>query len=117
MGKRILDKRLSAKSIAEKWQPESLSQGQLLDRMLLSLWDALFLDMCGEWTRKGVSNLSAEDTVDLASWYMLGQGVGSHAIFDHICAFCGACLSSYEVGLNKNFVTPQIGRASCRERV
>ena len=88
MGRRILDEDLTAKDIAEGWQPKALSQGELLDRFLLTLWDALFLRQSEEWTRKKVSNVGARDTIDLASWWLRGQNVGKHPLCDHLCAMC-----------------------------
>ena len=90
MGRRILDEDLTAKDIAEGWQPKALSQGELLDRFLLTLRGALFLRQSEEWTRKKVSNFGARDTIDLASWWLRGQNVGKHPLCDHLCAMCGA---------------------------
>ena len=109
MARRILDDRLSAKDIAEQWRPKPLTQGELLDRFLLALWDALFLNMCEEWTRKGVSNIASGDTLDLVSWWTKGQNVGGHALCDHLCAMCGVYLSSYQSGQSTNFLTPRHG--------
>ena len=61
--------------------------------MLLCLFDALFLKQSDHWSRVGVANTPADETPELAKWFMKGQHVGSKPIFDGICA-----LSNKEVG-------------------
>jgi hypothetical protein len=39
---------------------------ELLDRMLLVLWDALFLTQCEGWTARGVANLTVDEVPELA---------------------------------------------------
>ena len=39
-----------------------------------------------------MANLAADDTLDLAHWFLKGQAVGNKPLFDGICAFCGAWL-------------------------
>ena len=64
---------------------------KLLDRMLLALHDALWLDQCLFWTARGVSNLHYSETLPLAKYFVRGMAVGDKPMFDGMCAFC-ACL-------------------------
>ncbi len=70
----------------------SLSKAETLDRMLLVLFDALLLTQAEEWTARGLGNLPADETYELARWWYLGQNVAKNALFDGICAMCGALL-------------------------
>ena len=46
------------KSLEQLAQEQGLSIEETLDRLLLSLWDALFLTQCEGWTADNVANLS-----------------------------------------------------------
>ena len=70
----------------------SLSKAETLDKMLLVLFDALLLTQAEEWTAQEVANCQADETYELARWWSLGQNVASNALFDGICAMCGALL-------------------------
>ena len=70
---------------------EKLSQSECLDRLLIVLWDALFLTMSEAWTTKKVANLHRCEAPELARYFILGLHVGSKPLFDGICAMC-ACL-------------------------
>ena len=61
------------------------------DRMLLTLWDALHLDMVEIWSRKRVANVKAADCPELARYFLRGLDIGSQPIFHKMCSFC-ACL-------------------------
>ena len=82
----------SIATIAASWPGGALSLEDVLDKLLLTLHDALFLQQATAWTRQGVANLAADDTLNLAHWFLKGQAVGNRPIFDGICAFCGALL-------------------------
>ena len=43
---------------------------ELLDRMLLTLWGALFLAKSEEWTKRGVSNMPSDEPYEVAKWFM-----------------------------------------------
>ena len=45
------------------------SIADIFDRMLLVLWDALFLDQCVAWTKAGVSNLPSDECLELGRWF------------------------------------------------
>jgi len=77
------------KDVAKKL---ALSKEKLLDKMLLVLFDALFLAQSEEWTQRKVANAPADETYELARWWALGQNVGKNAIFDGMCSMCGALL-------------------------
>ena len=65
---------------------------ELLDGMLLVLWDALFLNQCETWTRQGVVNLPSDECFELARWFLRGQARSSKRLVDGLCAYCGALL-------------------------
>eukprot|EP00973_Karenia_brevis_P083351 11560154-Karenia_brevis.AAC.1 len=80
------------KSIAQTWKEGRLSVEDALDRMLLVLWDGLFMAQAQAWTENNVANLPSDETRELARWFLRGQQVGSKPIFDGICAQCGTLL-------------------------
>ena len=67
--------------------------------MLIVLWDALFLSQSEDWCRRGVANTKADETLELARWFLRGQKVGSTPIFNGICSQCGTLLHG---DINKN---------------
>ena len=69
-----------------------LTKQEILDRMLLCLFDALFLKQSERWSNAGVANLNVDETPELARWFLRGRNVGSKPIFDGICAMCGTLL-------------------------
>ena len=73
-------------------EQSGLSKEEALDNLLLVLSDALFLAQADKWTDREVANLPADETYELARWFLLGQNVGKNPIFDGICAQCGALL-------------------------
>ena len=68
----------------------------VLDQMLLTLWDALFLDDCIRWTKQGVTNMTVERTLTMGKYFMMGLEVGKEAVFTGLCAMCANLL--YGVG-------------------
>ena len=82
----------SLRRIAQDWPAAPLSIADMLDRMLLVLWDGLFLEQCEAWTNKKVDNLPSDETLELARWFLRGQKIGTKAIFDGMCAQCGTLL-------------------------
>ena len=62
------------------------------DKMLLSLWDALFLSASEEWTNQNVANTNAADALELGWWFQKGQAVSNKPLFEGICAMCGCLL-------------------------
>ena len=88
----VSDMSRNIKRIADNWAPTALSAEEVLDYLLLVLHDALFLQQSDEWTREGKANLRADDTLDLAHWFLKGQSAGAKPMFDGICAFCGSWL-------------------------
>ena len=83
-------------SLQELAHTQSLSIEEVLDRLLLSLWDALFLSQSIQWTEDNVANLPSDEANELARWFLRGQAVGAKPIFDGICAMCGALLFGSE---------------------
>ena len=70
-----------------------LTAEKILDNMLLCLFDALFLKQSEEWSKRRVANVPADETPELARWFMKGQAVGAKAICNGICAQCGCLLA------------------------
>ena len=64
------------------------TKADTLDRMLLCLFDALFLDQCETWSERGVSNLPADETPELARYFIKGLNVGTKPIFDAMRFSC-----------------------------
>ena len=98
------------KEIAESLK---LTIAEMLDRLLLVLWDSLFLDQAESWADQEVSNLPADETQQLAFWFMKGVGVGSKSIFDGICNMCGCLLHGsidQRSGLSNKTAGPPLSR-------
>ena len=91
MGK-AMDSNETMWRIAKDWPGMALSIEDTLERMLLVLWDGLFLTQAEAWTNGGVANLPSDETLELARWFLRGRQVGSKPIFDGICAQCGTLL-------------------------
>ena len=92
---------------------QGLAKENLLDKMLLCLYDALFLKQAEEWSNRGVSNVPADETPELAKWFMKGQAVGSKPIFDGICSMCGTLLHGVvgqHSALSNKVVAPPVDR-------
>jgi len=85
-------KNKSRRTLKQLAQSESLSKEKALDKLLLVLFDALLLSQAEDWTSRGVANLTADETYELARWFALGQNVAKNPIYDGICAMCGALL-------------------------
>ena len=71
----------------------------LFDRMLLTLWDALHLDMAEVWAQKKVANVRASDCPELARYFLRGLDVGTAPLIEGMCSFC-ACLLHRHRGEN-----------------
>jgi len=90
-----------------------LSQQELLDNMLLVLFDALFLNQCIKWTGQRVANFQSTECMELARWFLRGHQCCSKALFDGICAQCGALLhgpSNQNTALSNKCTGPPINR-------
>ena len=84
-------KKLRGKSIA--WfMGKDWKLPEILDRMLLCLYDAVLLAHSDHWSRTGVANLKVDETPEIARWFNDGIRVGSKPIFDGICSMCAALL-------------------------
>ena len=100
----------TAKEIAEE---AKLSKEKLLDNLLLCLFDALFLKQAEEWSNRGVANIPADETPELAKWFMRGQAVGAKAMCDGLCARCGNLLpgaAGHHSALSNKSTEPPIDR-------
>ena len=68
-------------SLQELAHAQGLSIEEVLDRLLLSLLDALFLTQSIQWTENNVANLGSDEANELARWFLRGQAVGTKPIF------------------------------------
>ena len=75
---------------------EKIADGMLapafLDKMLLCLFDALWLQQSEEWSKRGVANMPSDEAYEIANWFLKGQSVGKKPLFDGICSQCGTLL-------------------------
>ena len=62
--------------IAREW---GLSIEDTFDRMMVVLWDALFLAQSQDWSERGLANTNADETLEFARWFLRGQKVGALA--------------------------------------
>ena len=92
--KAVVDPKMTVKVISATAKFNRLSKEALLDRLLLVLHDALFLDACLTWTANGVSNLHCSETLPLARYFLRGLSVGDAPIFRGLCAFCARLLGA-----------------------
>lgn len=76
-------------------QEHGINREEMMDRLLLLLWDTLMLKQAQKWTAAEVSNLPSDETLELARWFLKGQTKCSKSIFDNICAMCGALLHGH----------------------
>ena len=63
-----------------------------LDRMLLCLFDALWLKQCEDWSNRGVANMPSDEPYECAKWFIRGLNVGKKPLFDGTCSQCGTLL-------------------------
>ena len=84
-GKNLRDKTIA--DLEAEW-----TRPQIMDRLLLCLFDALWLKQSDRWSKAGVANLNVDETPELAKWFLHGMNVGAKPIFDGICSMCGALL-------------------------
>ena len=70
----------------------NLTRPQLMDRLLLCLFDALWLKQSDRWTVAGVANMKVDETPEIARWFLRGRAVGAKPVFDGICSNCGTLL-------------------------
>ena len=84
----------------------------LFERMLLTLWDALHLDMAEVWAQKKVANVRASDCPELARYFLKGLDVGSGPLIDGMCAFCACLLHRHkrEAGLSNVKTGPPLDK-------
>ena len=90
--KALLNDTAPLQAICQRWKGGALSKEEILDRLLLVLWDAVFARQCDDWTQRGLANLSLADARDLGHWFVQGQKEGERPLFDGICAMCGELL-------------------------
>jgi len=80
------------KAVGEIASEQSLSAPQCFDRMLLCLFDALFLAQSEAWSNRGVANMPSDEPFEIAKYFMRGQSVGAKPLFDGLCSQCGTLL-------------------------
>ena len=88
---------------------QSLSAAAFLDRMLLCLFDALWLKQSEEWSLRGVANMPSDEPYEIAKWFMKGHHVGRKPLFDGI----GSRKTLHPLPSPPPFVPPVGGDAFC----
>lgn len=63
---------------------------EMRDRLLICLWDALFLTDCARWTADGVANTGPSDALELGYWFHRGQQNSKRSLFEGLCVIWGA---------------------------
>jgi hypothetical protein len=93
--KLLADERKSLKECGRRAKPSPLDENDpqaILDHLLLSLWDALFLDQCVSWTKQNVTNLPVDHTFELARYFNIGFEVSKEGLYTGMCAICANLL-------------------------
>ena len=89
----LANQRMSLKECGRRAKPQPTDGTQaVLDHMLLTLWDALFLDDCIRWTKQQVTNLTVDRTLTMARYFLMGLEVGKEPLFTGLCAMCANVL-------------------------
>ena len=104
--KAIVDPALTVKVIAASKKIDASTQEAILDRLLLVLFDALFLDASLTWTARNVSNLHCSETLPIAKYFLRGLSVGDAPLFSGMCAFCARLLPEKVLGSAWKFGPP-----------
>ena len=104
--KAIVDPALTVKVIAATKKFDASTQEAILDRLLLVLFDALFLDASLTWTARNVSNLHCSETLPIAKYFLRGLSVGDAPLFSGMCAFCARLLPEKVLGSAWKFGPP-----------
>lgn len=91
--KYLANTELSLAACGKRAKPQPAEGTQaVLDHMLLTLWDALFLDDCIRWTKQKVTNLTVGYTLVLTKYFLMGLEVGKEPLFTGLCAMCANLL-------------------------
>ena len=72
---------------------QECSTEELRDKLLLILWDSLFLSQCESWSKDNVSNISARDALEFGWWFQKGQAFSKKPLFEGICSMLRFVLS------------------------
>ena len=89
----LANERMPLKECGRRAKPQPADGTQaVLDQLLLTLWDALFLDDCIRWTKQNVTNLTVDRTLTMARYFLLGLEVGKEPLFTGLCAMCANLL-------------------------
>ena len=83
---------------------------EMRDRLLLSLWDALFLSACVRWTTEEVTNTTPSDALELGYWFHRGQQNSKKPLFEGLCAMCGCLLYVGSGGMGNTCYGPPMNR-------
>ena len=89
----LANERMLLKECGRRAKPRPAEGPQaVLDQMLLTLWDALFLDDCIRWTKQEVTNLTVDRTLTMSRYFLMGLAVGKEPLFTGLCAMCANLL-------------------------
>ena len=122
--KLLANERMPLKECGRRAKPHPADNTQaVLDQLLLTLWDALFLDDCIRWTKQKVTNLTVDRTLTMARYFILGLEVGKEPLFTGICAMCANllygswngrgisnCKAGHPIDKNGAVVRTEVGR-------
>ena len=66
---------------------------EVRDKILLCLWDALFISASEQWTKDGVANTTAAEALELGNCFGKGQQFSKWPLLDGIYTMCGCLLT------------------------
>ena len=106
----VVDPAMTVKNISASKKFDASTQEQILDRLLLVCFDALFLDAALTWTARSVSNLHCSETLPIAKYFIRGLSVGDKPLFRGMCAYCARLLTAPSESIVGWKVGPPIDR-------
>ena len=112
--KAVVDPAMNVKVMSASWRIDASTPEAILDRLLLVLFDALFLDSCLTWTARNVSNCHCSETLPLAKYFIQGLCVGDAPLFRGMCAFCARLLTGPAENIVGSKAGPPINRSGQR---
>ena len=94
--KQLWKSKRGIQAFAKAQKPKALNQQELLDELLLALWDALHLDLAIEWSAAGVANVPSRLAFGMGRYFMKGLDVAADPVFTGICGNCANLLYGQE---------------------
>ena len=91
-GKKNVCDHIPAMRSAVEYLEKPFSPEDVLDLLLLDLGMVQWCGMISRWTSAGKGWTTKKKVLGATHWYLAGQRLGQHAIYDSVCAFCGSLL-------------------------